>query len=131
MAARVAPSPLHGHIARAWPSLLITLGLLIAILAGLALPRPHLAEAATGTVATPIAWKAYPANESVEMGDHSLNMNFNFGGPNNVVSSSAHNIRFGEPGTSSGYAVLLRTSSDSTTRKLPPTGAISSRLSSP
>ena len=41
-------------------------------------------------VFTPIAWKSYPNNDSVEMGDHSLNLNFSFGGPNDVVSSAAH-----------------------------------------
>ena len=81
-------------------------------------------------VFTPIAWKSYPNNDSVEMGDHSLNLNFSFGGPNDVVSSAAHNIRFGSRGTPSGFTVLLRTSSDGTTRKLPPTDAVSSRLSS-
>ena len=79
-------------------------------------------------VFTPIAWKSYPNNDSVEMGDHSLNLNFSFGGPNDVVSSAAHNTRFGSRGTPSGFTVLLRTSSDGTTRKLPPTNAVSSRL---
>jgi hypothetical protein len=78
----------------------------------------------------PIAWKNYPGDDSVEMGDHSLNLNFSFGGPNDVVSSAAHNIRFGARGRPSGFSVLLRTSSDGITRKLPPTDAVQSQLSS-
>jgi hypothetical protein len=78
----------------------------------------------------PVAWKSYPTKDSVEMGDHALNLNFSFGEPNDVVSSAAHDIRFGQRGTPSGFSVLLRTSSDGATGKLPPTDASSSRLSS-
>jgi hypothetical protein len=81
-------------------------------------------------VFTPVAWKAYPNNDSVAMGDHSLNLTFSFSGPNDVVSSAAHNTRFRARGRPSGFSVLLRTSSDGITRKPPPSNAVSSPLSS-
>ena len=104
---------------------------LVAILtAGLLIPRPNPALADNGPLVSPVAWKTYPTNDSVEMGDHALNLNFNFGGPNSVISSAAHNLHYGRTGQPSGYTVLLRTSSDGATRKLPPTTASLSRLSS-
>jgi Glycosyl hydrolase family 52 len=114
--------------ARAWPA--AVLGLLALLIASVTQPRMDVAWATDEPVFTPIAWKSYPNNDSVEMGDHSLNLNFSFGGPNDVVSSAAHNIRFGARGRPSGFSVLLRTSSDGSTRKLPPTDAASSRLNS-
>jgi hypothetical protein len=88
------------------------------------------AWADSGGVFTPVAWKSYPTSDSVEMGDHALNLNFNFGSPNNTVSSAAHNLKNGATGTPSGYTVLLRTSSDGATQKLPPTPTSITRLSS-
>jgi Glycosyl hydrolase family 52 len=110
---------------RVWPAML--LGLLV--LLGSVQPRIQVAWAVDEPMFSPVAWKSYPNNDSFEMGDHSLNMNFSFGGPNDVVSSAAHNTRFGSRGTPSGFSVLLRTSSDGTTRKLPPTDVVASRLS--
>jgi len=106
------------------------LGLLALLTPSIMQPRMDVAWANKEPVFIPIAWKPYPGNDSVEMGDHSLNLNFSFGGPNDVVSSAAHNTRFGARGRPSGFSVLLRTSSDSKTRKLPPTDAVSSRLRS-
>jgi hypothetical protein len=127
-----APTPhLRGTVptlpVRAWP--MAALGLLALLIPSVLQPRIDEAWATNEPVFTPIAWKSYPNKDSVEMGDHSLNLNFSFGGPNDVVSSAAHNIRFGARGRPSGFSVLLRTSSDGTTRKLPPTDAVSSRLS--
>jgi Glycosyl hydrolase family 52 len=113
--------------ARAWPA--AVLGLLALLIASITQPRMDVAWATDEPVFTPIAWESYRHNDSVEMGDHSLNLNFNFGEAN-VVSSAAHNIRFGARGTPSGFSVLLRTSSDASTRKLPPSDAASSRLRS-
>src|SRR5215211_1578922 len=113
---------------RAWP--VTVLGLLALLISSIMQPRIDEAWATDEPVFTPVAWKSYPNNDSVEMGDHSLNLNFSYGGPNDVVSSAAHNTHFGSRGRPSGFSVLLRTSSDGATRKLPPTDAISSRLSS-
>jgi hypothetical protein len=106
------------------------LGLLALLTPSIMQPRMDVAWANKEPVFIPIAWKPYPGNDSVEMGDHSLNLNFSFGGPNDVVSSAAHNTRFGARGRPSGFSVLLRTSSAGKTRKLPPTDAVSSRLRS-
>jgi hypothetical protein len=104
-------------------------GLLLAALTPWGHPL-QTAWADSGGVFTPVAWKSYPTSDSVEMGDHALNLNFNFGSPNNTVSSAAHNLKNGATGTSSGYTVLLRTSSDGATQKLPPTPTNITRLSS-
>ena len=133
---RVGPPATSRHLrgtastlpVRAWP--ITVLGLLALLMSSVMQPRFDEAWATDEPVFTPVAWKSYPNNDSVEMGDHSLNLNFSFGGPNDVVSSAAHNIHFGSRGSPSGFSVLLRTSSDGATRKLPPTDAISSRLSS-
>jgi Glycosyl hydrolase family 52 len=104
-------------------------GVLLAALTPMVAPV-QTAWADTGGVFAPVAWKSYPASDSVEMGDHALNLNFNFGSPNNTVSSAAHNLKNGITGTPSGYTVLLRTSSDGATQKLPPTPTSITRLSS-
>ena len=127
-----AASPLRGRAVGvpAVTGLASLLALLAFLVPTTAPPRTNAAWADREPVFVPVAWKSYPTNDSVEMGDHSLNLNFSFGEPNDVVSSAAHNIRFGARGTPSGFSVLLRTSSDGATRKLPPTDAVSSRLSS-
>jgi hypothetical protein len=104
---------------------------LLALLPSLTMqPRMDVVWPNKEPVFIPITWKTYSGNDSIETGDHSLNLNFSFGGPNDVVSSAAHNTRFGARGRPSGFSVLLRTSSDGITRKLPPTDAVPSRLSS-
>jgi hypothetical protein len=110
---------------------LLTLVVLLALVVLVrARPPINVAWAGGEPVFVPVAWQSYPTKDSVEMGDHALNLNFSFGQPNDVVSSAAHNIRFGERGSQSGFSVLLRTSSDGATGKLPPTDAVSSRLGS-
>jgi hypothetical protein len=104
-------------------------GVLLAALSPLATPM-QTAWADSGDVFNPVAWKSYPTSDSVEMGDHALNLNLNFSSPNNTVSSAAHNLKNGATGTPSGYTVLLRTSSDGATQKLPPTPTSITRLSS-
>jgi Glycosyl hydrolase family 52 len=124
--------PLHGHAPRfqVGTALLTLLAVLALLVPSAARPRTEPAWADSEPIFAPVAWKRQPTNDSVEMGDHSLNLNFSFGEPNDVVSSAAHNIHFGTRGTPSGFSVLLRTTSDGATRELPPTEAVSSRLSS-
>jgi hypothetical protein len=117
------------RLLRRRPVALLAGGVLLAALTATVAPMPA-AWADTGAVFAPVAWKSYPTSDSVEMGDHALNLNFNFGSPNNTVSSAAHNLKNGTTGTPSGYTVLLRTSSDGVTQKLPPTPTSLTRLSS-
>ncbi len=123
------PAPRRGAQVRARPVLVVAL--LAGLLTSSLQSRPGPALAGPGPrIFSPVAWKSYPHNDSVESGDHSLNLNFNFGAPNNVASSTAHLLEAASRGTPSGYSVLLRTSGDGATRKLPPTGIIDSRLAS-
>ena len=81
---------------------------------------------ATPVAATPGAapmvpdqWLNDPVTDSIENGDHALDLNFNFG-VSSVVSSAAHDYSAGERGTDAGFTALVHTA-DGTTGKLPPT----------